>query len=82
MMTNKRLQATGAALLLTLALGACGGSDNDDNNGGTPTASAGASDTFFSQVLALIATSPDNTEPVPIESYAVTTPENIEPAAL
>ena len=83
MMTNKGLQATGAALLLTLALGACGGSDNDDNNGGgTPTASAGASDTFFSQVLALIATSPDNTEPVSIDSYAVTTPENIEPAAL
>ena len=47
MMTNKRLQATGAALLLTLALGACGGSDNDNNNGATPTASAGASDTFF-----------------------------------
>jgi hypothetical protein len=82
MMTNKRLYATGAALLLTLALGACGGSDNDNNNGGTPTASAGASDTFFSQVLALIATSPDNTEPVPVESYVATTPENIEPAAL
>ena len=28
MMTNKRLLATAAAVLLTLALGACGGSDN------------------------------------------------------
>jgi hypothetical protein len=82
MMTNKRLYATGAALLLTLALGACGGSDNDNNGGGTPTASAGASDSFFAQVRALIANSPDNTEPVPIDSYVATTPENIEPAAL
>ena len=82
MMTNKRLLATAAAVLLTLALGACGGSDNSDNGGGSPAVSAGASDSFFAQVRALIATSPDNTEPVPIDSYAVTTPENIEPAAL
>ena len=81
MMTNKRLYATGAALLLTLALGACGGSSND-NNGGTPAVSAGESDSFFAQVRALIANSPDNTEPVPIESFVATTPENIEPAAL
>jgi hypothetical protein len=82
MMINKRLQATGAALLLTLALGACGGSDNSNNGGGTPAVSAGASDSFFAQVRALIANSPDNTEPVAIDNYAVTTPENIEPAAL
>lgn len=83
MMTNKRLLATAAAVLLTLALGACGGSDNNDNAGnGTPAASAGASDSFFAQVRALIASSPDNTEPVPIDNFAVTTPENIEPAAL
>lgn len=82
-MTNKQLTAAGAALLLTLALGACGGSDNDSNGGGgTPAVSAGASDSFFAQVKALIANSPENAEPVPIDSYAVTTPENIEPAAL
>ena len=80
-MTNKRLYATGAALLLTLALGACGGSDND-NNGGTPAASAGASDSFFAAVLQLISSSPDDTEPVSIDSYVVTTPETIEPATL
>jgi hypothetical protein len=84
MMTNKRLHATGAALLLTLALGACGGSDNDDSNGGggAPAVSAGESDSFFAQVRALIASSPDNTEPVAIDSFAATTPETIEPAAL
>nr|WP_314629767.1 hypothetical protein [uncultured Noviherbaspirillum sp.] len=83
-MTNKRLYATASALLLTLALGACGGSDNNDNggNGGGSGASAGASDSFFTQVLALIGSSPDNTEPVPIDSYTATTPETIEPAAL
>jgi hypothetical protein len=86
-MTNKRLYATAAALMLTLALGACGGSDNDDHggnggNGGGTGASAGASDSFFTQVLALIGSSPDNTEPVPVDSYTATTPETIEPAAL
>ena len=82
MMINKRLYATGAALLLALALGGCGGSDNDNNGGGTPALSAGESDSFFAQVRALISSSPDNTEPVSIDSFAVTTPENIEPAAL
>ena len=82
MMTNKRLHATGAALLLMLALSACGGSDSDNNGGGTPAVSAGESDSFFAQVRALIASSPENTEPVAIDSFAATTPENIEPAAL
>lgn len=82
-MTNKRLYATGAALLLALALSACGGSSNDNaiNNGGQ-SGNAGASDSFFAQVLALIGSSPDNTEPVAIDGYAVTAPETIEPAPL
>ena len=81
-MTNKRLHATGAALLLTLALGACGGSDNGVHDGGTPGANAGASDSFFAQVRALIGSSPDDTEPVPLDSFTATSPETIEPAAL
>lgn len=80
-MTNKRLYATGAALLLALALGACGGSNNDDNSGGQ-NANAGASDAFFAQVAALVANSPDTTEPVAIDSITATSPETIEPAAL
>ncbi|MFL6717881.1 MAG: hypothetical protein ACJ8G3_16165 [Burkholderiaceae bacterium] len=84
-MINKRLYA---ALGLLLALGACGGSDNhNDGNGGNVSnggqaANPGASDAFFAQVQALIKTSPDNTEPVPIDAIAVTTPETIEPAPL
>ena len=81
-MTNKRLYATGAALLLALALGACGGSNNDDNSGGGQNANAGASDAFFAQVAALVANSPDTTEPVAIDSITATSPETIEPAAL
>ncbi len=80
-MTNKRLYATGAALLLTLALGACGGSSNDDNNGGQGS-NAGASDAFFARVLALIGTTSETAPPEPIDSIAVTTPDTIEPAPL
>jgi hypothetical protein len=81
-MINKRLYA---ALGLLLALGACGGSDNhNDGNGGNggQAANPGASDAFFARVQALIRTSPDNTEPVPIDAIAVTAPETIEPAPL
>jgi hypothetical protein len=81
-MNNKRLYAAGCTLLLTLALGACGGSDNDGNSGGTPAASAGATDAFFAQVKALTGASPDNTEPVAIDGIATTSPETTQPAAL
>lgn len=81
-MTSKKLYASGAALLLTLALGACGGSDNSDNGNGGQSANAGASDAFFQRVLALIGTSSDTAEPVPIDGIAATAPEGIEPAAL
>jgi hypothetical protein len=78
-MTNKRLYA---ALGLLLALGACGGSDNHNDGNGGQAANPGAADAFFARVQALIGTSPDNTEPVPIDAIAVTAPETIEPAPL
>ncbi|SMP43934.1 hypothetical protein [Noviherbaspirillum suwonense] len=81
-MTNKRLYATGGALLLALALGACGGSNDNDHGNSGQDANAGATDAFFTQVLALIGTSPDNTEPVSIDGIAATSPETIEPAPL
>lgn len=81
-MTNKRLYGAGAALLLTLALSACGGGDTGVDNNGGQTANAGASDAFFQRVLALIGTSSDTAPPDAIDSIAVTTPETIEPAPL
>ena len=76
-MITKRLLLLAAAMLLALGLAACGG-----NGRHHPGNSAGASDAFFVRVKALIASSPENTEPIAIDSIAVTTPETIEPAAL
>jgi hypothetical protein len=81
-MNNKRLLWATSALLLTLALSACGGSGSDDGNGGNQAANPGASDAFLAQVLALIVTSPDNSEPVSIDAIGATSPDTIEPAML
>lgn len=84
MKRNQRILAVGAALLLPLALSACGGSgnDNDNDNGSSQTANPGASDAFFTRVLALVGSSPDNTEPIAIDDITVTSPNDIEPAQL
>jgi len=81
MMTNKRILAAGSVLLAAAALSACGGG-SDDGSGGSQAASPGASDAFFTRVLALIGSSPDNAEPVATGDIAVTTPNDIEPAPL
>lgn len=87
MITNKRILAAGAVLLAVAALSACGGGSDgggssDGGNGGSQTSGPGASDAFFTRVLALIGSSPDNTEPVAIGEIAVTTPDDSEPAPL
>lgn len=72
-----------ALTVLTLAVAACGDSDNGQvgqgpgNGGGTP-----AQDSFFTAVSALIASSPDDTEPREVDSITATTPENSEPTGL
>ena len=78
-MMNKRSYA---ALALILALAACGGSSNDHGNDGGQAGNPGTADAFIAKVQALIATSPDNTEPESIDAIAVTTPETTEPAPL
>ena len=71
-----------ASLGLVLLLGACGGS----GGGGAPTPPVVVpppvtmADAFYSTVLSLIGASPEDKEPVAIDSVAVTTPENSEPA--
>ena len=80
-MTSKRTLQSVSALLLVLVLGACGGSDSDNNqSGNNPGTSAGASDAFFAKVQSVIASSSETAEPIEIDSIAVTTPETVEPA--
>ena len=85
--------ALGAGLLLALA--ACGGSGSDSNQaaaatgssapGATGTAGAPdnsgqiASDSFLSQVVAIIGATSDTTEPGGIDSITATKPDNSEP---
>ncbi len=65
------------AMSLATALAACGGSSNSDS--GVNGVLSNAPDAFMNQVLALVLSSPDNTEPTSIDSIAVTTPDNLEP---
>lgn len=82
-MIAMRLLLLATAVLMAVGLTACGGNDSNDNQASNnPGTSAGASDPFFVRVQALIANSPENTEPIAIDSITATTPEIIEPAAL
>jgi hypothetical protein len=74
------LASAGAGMLMALVLSGCGGSGNDNAN--NQAANTGPSDPFFQRVLALVNSSPDNTEPTSIDDVAVTMPDNIEPASL
>lgn len=76
----KNLALTAA---LALALSACGGSSHTESSPPQPPTSPAPPvsmvDAFFAAVRSLIASSPDDTEPVAIDAVAVTIPENSEP---
>ena len=80
-MTNFKLVARVAFLSLAMSLAACGG------GGGVGSANSGGvsvvpiTDSFIAAILALIRTSPDNTEPADISAIATTSSDNTEPAA-
>jgi hypothetical protein len=70
---------------MSVVLAACGGSDGDSasaNPGGGNSPPMSTVDAFFSRVMALIGSSPDNTEPVAVDSVTPTTPEDSEPSPL
>ena len=75
-MTNFKLVARAGFLALAMSLAACGG---DGGNGGVSVAPV--TDSFFVAVLALVRTSPDNTEPTDISAIAATSPDTTEPVA-
>ena len=66
---------------LTFALAACGGGGSSDSVQGANTGSP-SQDSFFAVVFAMVATSPDNTEPQEVESITATSPQNAEPSAM
>ena len=71
-----------ACLGLLLTLAGCGG----DSGGGGDSANTGSSqplaDSFMAQVIAVIATSSDDTEPKNTDSITATSPENSEAASV
>lgn len=79
----KKLSLICAALLLS----ACGGSNSGDYGVGKPPTPPGPPDppapmvdAFYARVLALVNSSPDDTEPVDVSAGAFTEPDNTEPA--
>ena len=81
-MTNFKLVTRVGFLALAISLAGCGG---DSGGGGSIIGStnptAPVADSFFTAILALISTSPDNTEPTDISAIAATSPDNTEPVA-
>jgi hypothetical protein len=73
------------ALALTLLLAGCGsgGGGGDSGSVTTPPAPPPVTmlDAFYSAVLAITATSPEDKEPAEIDSVAVTAPDNTDPVA-
>jgi hypothetical protein len=62
----------GVGLMLVVA--GCGGGGGDGN--------AATGDPYTNAVRGVVATAPDNTEPVSVEGFAVTQPDNTEPETL
>jgi len=92
LLSGKRVAAVAFALLGGASLIGCG-SDNYDYNVNEPPIlplpsppppppPAPVIDAFFATVLALVANSPDDTEPGAIEAIIATTPEDTEPRPL
>lgn len=70
---------------MSAALAGCGGSDSGGttaNPGGGSSPPMSTVDAFFSRVMALIGSSPDDTEPVAVDSASPTAPEDSEPTPL
>ncbi len=80
---SDRIFSKGAVLtVLTLAVAACGDSGGGNDGGGVGGGPGPSQDSFFTVVKAVVATSPDDTEPREIDSITATSPESSEPAAL
>lgn len=79
MTTHRMLIRLFWAAALAAGLAGCGGGGGDDNNA-PPSATLG--DSFIDRVQAIIATTSEDGDPVPVADIVATTPDNTEPAAL
>ncbi|HZR47815.1 MAG TPA: hypothetical protein VFA47_13985 [Candidatus Manganitrophaceae bacterium] len=70
-----------AGAIAVLLISGCGGSSDDHPPGSAPATSA-ASDPFTRTVREMVATDPENTEPVSIAKIEVTSSEKAEPESL
>ncbi len=58
-----------------VALSACGGSSSGDS-------AQGSADPFLAEVMRIVATSSESTEPIDIDALVVLAPEDTEPLAV
>lgn len=80
LIAGKRAAAIAAALLGTAGLVACGSDTYIPTP--DPVPPAPAVDAFYTVVLGIVASSPDDTEPASIEAQVATAPEDSEPQPL
>lgn len=88
-LSTSRGAAVAVALVAAIGLAGCGGSD-DYHASNTPAPPAPTPvptptpvvDAFYAAVLAMIGTSPDDTEPGGIDTIVATSPEDTEPQPL
>lgn len=82
---KKLSRITPCALSLALLLAGCGSSGGDSGSVVTPPAPpvppVTMLDAFYSAVLAIVSTSPEDKEAAEIDSIAVTAPDNTEPVS-
>lgn len=76
---GKPALAIAVALLAAAGLAACGG---HSLYGGDDNPPAPVIDPYFTAVSAMVASSPDDTEPGPIETMVATAPDDTEPQPL
>lgn len=82
-MSSRYIMKWSLAAGLLLALAACGGGGGGSGGGsaGNNTIESGqaSADSFFDQVFALVSAPTETGDPVAVEGFAISTPENAVP---